>query len=678
MKRSIPQIPGSVLPHLLSRFLKIQVVHLIRRTPHLLIPAFLIFCAPHPAGAQAPLEMPTEIPPLVTLQLESGVRYAPEGEWDGLIIIPVGDEVWDRLYLIHQSRYQVVAILSGGLPQPGQSIQEIDPFLSDPAGPPLIRDFPSPIAPKEGWPIQLDEGCRGPVAPVDLGSYGGLAASTPGGWVHLFDAAGRSQPGWPVYLEGGAPTGPAVGDLDGDGDNEIVVGCRDGSIHALTLSGRELTGWPVRLPNEAPDPALAAILTVADLDGDGLPEVISATRGGTLAVWTCHGQLYSPLWPQQIPPKASPPNAPYLFASAATGDLDGDGRLEIIIPSNTCQVWAWHDDGRLLNGWPVSIPGPSRAGYSSPVIGLRSDTGRPTIYLGTDLGYDSRPRILALSGTGRFLDGWPVDSPERIYAAPALADLTGDGHPEVIVATIGGNGYLLALDGLTGMALPGWPAMIDGVSFNSSPIVVDVTGDGEPEILAAGLEAGFDTRVLIPAVDREGRMVSGWPIILDSEEIVDSSPLVVDLDRDGILELAFGTSEKGRIYLWELPTADNPGNAPWPMMQGDAGRTGMPLEPTSRKPKELQPRKPFDAKATPNPLTTIAFTLTADGRVVLAILNLKGEMVRHLLDHTLPPGIYQIIWDGRDDRGRLQQAGAYFYSLQTGPSAATRQLLLLE
>jgi hypothetical protein len=230
--------------------------------------------------------------------------------------------------------------------------------------------------------------------------------------------------------------------------------------------------------------------------------------------------------------------------------------------------------------------------------------------------------------------------------------------------------------------MDGWPAHVTDVSFNSSPIVADVDADGSPDVVAAGLEAGLWPRVHVVALDSGGRLVSGWPILLETEEIITSSPVIVDLDGDGLLELVLGTEGDGRVFVWNLPTADQPSAVPWPMDQADRGRTGRWRPAGTGGAASL--RTPAPAGARPevvdpdDPLLTISFDLRRQEDVRLTILDVMGSTTRVLLDYELPPGRYKIVWDGRDDRNRIMPPGIYFYHLNIGPSSSSHQMLLLK
>jgi hypothetical protein len=79
-----------------------------------------------------------------------------------------------------------------------------------------------------------------------------------------------------------------------------------------------------------------------------------------------------------------------------------------------------------------------------------------------------------------------------------------------------------------------------------------------------------------------------------------------------------------------------------------------------------------------NPETTIHFELPASQEVELAIYNIKGQIVRTLLNDHLTAGSHHIVWNGRDDRGNSLSSGIYFYSLKSAQKTKTNKMLLLK
>ena len=81
-----------------------------------------------------------------------------------------------------------------------------------------------------------------------------------------------------------------------------------------------------------------------------------------------------------------------------------------------------------------------------------------------------------------------------------------------------------------------------------------------------------------------------------------------------------------------------------------------------------------------NPSTTIDFTFPSSGgteHTKLIVYSLRGKLVRTLVDEDIPPGSYEVVWDGLDDRGVRVSSGVYFYTLTRGELNTTRKMLVI-
>ena len=86
-----------------------------------------------------------------------------------------------------------------------------------------------------------------------------------------------------------------------------------------------------------------------------------------------------------------------------------------------------------------------------------------------------------------------------------------------------------------------------------------------------------------------------------------------------------------------------------------------------------------------NPSTNITFTVYGSQFTVhtpihttLKIYNIRGELVRTLLDEVKPPGVYSVIWDGKNQKGDEVSSGIYFYQLKAKDHSEVRKMILLK
>ncbi|MFH1844160.1 MAG: FlgD immunoglobulin-like domain containing protein [bacterium] len=79
-----------------------------------------------------------------------------------------------------------------------------------------------------------------------------------------------------------------------------------------------------------------------------------------------------------------------------------------------------------------------------------------------------------------------------------------------------------------------------------------------------------------------------------------------------------------------------------------------------------------------NPATNLEFTLPNDGQVKLAVYDLRGRLVRRLLDEIRTVGTHTVSWNGRDDTGASVAAGTYVFRLQAGDREVTTKGSLLK
>jgi predicted outer membrane repeat protein len=80
-----------------------------------------------------------------------------------------------------------------------------------------------------------------------------------------------------------------------------------------------------------------------------------------------------------------------------------------------------------------------------------------------------------------------------------------------------------------------------------------------------------------------------------------------------------------------------------------------------------------------NPMTTISFEIPSACAVDLAVFDVRGRLVKRILDgETLPAGGHEVNWAGEDHRGRRVASGSYFFALRAGDDYEVRRGTLVK
>jgi hypothetical protein len=395
---------------------------------------------------------------------------------------------------------------------------------------------------------------------------------------------------------------PTAADFNGDGYKEIVVGGSDGILHVVSFDGftwSEVWSHQTNIdinaanpPNPNSDNNIRTSPAIADLDNDGHLDIVVTVggfvhtdfedrRNGGVLVYRYEGDspwdfaLIEPLsadgsrgWPQpridQIGagPGEGEPDGLWdgIPTSPAVGDIDGDGDLEVIVAGMDRRIHAWHHDGTVVDGWPISQWNGDplwRGGRSSPALGDIDGDGLPEIVVGTMSPYengqqDQNATLWALNGDSSIVPGFPIRTEQHIHSSPALGDIDGDRYLEIVVGV--GEGissgrenivYAWNHDG-TPLHVPGgqpWPRETSNTVL-APPALGDIDGDGEPEVVIG--EGGYDLTDdnKLYAWNADGSLVPGFPVLVPSPSPwatgslpLQYTPILADFDGDGTVEI---------------------------------------------------------------------------------------------------------------------------------------------
>jgi hypothetical protein len=560
--------------------------------------------------------------------------------------------------------------------------------------------------------IEIDEGIGGETAVAADPSRGGRFAvagkahPVAGGDDTLwFDAEWRSDPGYgvpetrlPAPLSQSSDfSSPVAGDLDGDGDLEVVYTTPfpESAIWRFDLE----TGAATLLADLSTSPAPVEPMLL-DIDGDGACEVFYSTGAAV------HGIRGDSARVDGFPVAVTTGS---LSLALSGGQVTGFTHGEIAVVHDD-GLWLLGPGGLMRTGFPVVEPvaGPYFAG--DPAIGDVDGDGAVEIVLPTTGG-------LAVIGPGGQHEAL-LTAGGTLPGDPSLADLDGDGDLEIAFDRADGTVHVIHHDGSS--FGPGWPYSLGSLARTSSIALADLAGDGRRDLVfstpdstvhvvdtdggavaqfAVPMKFGWRQSPVVadlgpagPAVARGGgdglmhvfrsqQEQDGWP--RDFGAPIYAAALATDLDGDGAVEMVVEADDG--LWVLDMGVAPGPVAMGWRMHGARPDRSNCADCPgySASSVEEAQlptaPRLLHQNAPNPfNPSTTIRFANPARGAVRLRVFDVSGRLVRTLVDEVREAGLHEATWDGRDQGGRAAASGVYLYRLDAGPISQMRSMVLMK
>lgn len=320
----------------------------------------------------------------------------------------------------------------------------------------------------------------------------------------------------------------AGGDLDGVSGAEVVACGADGKVHAFRSNGKPYWTTPQAVECFMP--------SIADMDGDGHPEVV--VEGGILDGRT--GAILAPL---------------KVVGPIIVSDLDGNGKLDVISASE-----AFNADGTQLVATGLIGEGKYRdsGDWKGPW---------PAV---ADFDGDGKPEVVAMDNANHALSVWRYDSASAAHfvtlrepidingtldvthcssgswgrthggGAPTIGDFNGDGIPDVAVA--GGVGYAV-FDGSKLISNPPVDPLLwalqtqDCSSASTGSSLFDFNGDGRAEVIYSDeqylrIYEGDNGQVLLQQCNTTGTLAE--------------NPIVADVDNDGQADIVVVSNDMSK------------------------------------------------------------------------------------------------------------------------------------
>ena len=460
--------------------------------------------------------------------------------------------------------------LHGGTPASASPFDDVARWVAQPAGADLHWSSPA-------------------IADVNNDGSNDVVVGGQNGLLYAYNADGSALPGWPARVEPVAGQGaavassPAVGDLDGDGSNEVAVGAGtvdqsyrnqnggvvifngNGSVRCRFRTNDKFNVWTEGGPDGFSEPVFNSP-AMGDVDGDGSKDVVFGSFDHFIRAIDRNCNVI-----------AAFDNQDTVWSAPAVADVDGDGQAEVFIGGDATRGGLQHDGGyfrRLdYNGSPTFaqpwVRLSSETFQSAPAIGTIN--GRAAVVTGAghdkciNLGRCSESnRVWAFDvGNGEDLPGWPQAMPSPIFlTGPALGDVNGDGSTDVVMGSKDGTIRAFRGDGSTI-----WSTALGDNDYVGSPVIADVNGSGTPEVVAAATPRSF----VLGGTNGQilSRFGAGQTGLAHK-----NAPAVGSLGRSwAVVTAGFDprTGNTGWVQAFDIP---NPTSAPWPLFRKNARRLG--------------------------------------------------------------------------------------------------------
>lgn len=309
------------------------------------------------------------------------------------------------------------------------------------------------------------------------------------------------------------PQSVAVADINGDGKPDIITGNLAGSLTIMTNDGKGNFALFLTIPEENP-----SAMICADINGDGKMDLICAEpHNDTLMILTNAGNGVFAI--SSTPTVGDSPH------NLIAVDVNNDGKLDLVTVNyigtsagGTLSVLTNDGTGNFVVASSPSITGI----YSIAAADVNEDGKIDLITAG--VGYIN---VLTNSGNGIFkLSSTPYSpgAPQAVVAA----DVNGDGHIDLITANaLGDTVGILTNDGKGHFVLASAPSVIGGPY---SLAVGDINGDGKPD-LVVGTRLGsiYTNGVTVLTNDGSGNFTIATKMFVDDPW----AEAIADLNADG-------------------------------------------------------------------------------------------------------------------------------------------------
>ncbi|MFH0949436.1 MAG: FG-GAP-like repeat-containing protein [Candidatus Aenigmatarchaeota archaeon] len=393
---------------------------------------------------------------------------------------------------------------------------------------------------------------------------------------------GTKMTGWPRSMGGYVGTTayhlspPSIADINHDGKKEIFVewpqapGYVDDEgnpmnycLYGWHYNGVPLEGFPLNCSEQFDYASYYIPPVISDINGDGSLEIILIIYGfdeklHKVFVWNNNGTLLEH-WPFVFN------QGNYYINDLASGDVDGDGKNDIIFQVNNFDYFILNANATILHQFSFEdLPG------RISLADLNNDNKSEIIMKGLAVAW-----VFDANGTllwKQYYRSWNVEG-------AAIGKIDTDNIPEIVFGSSTVNGYqgeTYIVHSNNGTLLNSWEIVPSDRDFKGNEqenLIADINMDGKNEIIANIWNNNNPSLAFseIHAWNADGSELYGFPKIVPGK--ANTAPAVDDIDSDGKLEL-ITLSFDDKIYVWDLNASYDQSQMEWPMYRHDEQHTG--------------------------------------------------------------------------------------------------------
>ena len=464
--------------------------------------------------------------------------------------------------------------------------------------------------------------------------------------LHGYNSFGEEISGFPFQSTDRVRSSPAVGDVDNDGQLEVVFGNSAGKLYIINHDGTQQLAYTILGFIEG-TPALV------DVDGDQDLEIAFTTTT------TSGGQLYV-IHHNGITMSGFPKELGSMWAGPAVHDIDNDGAYDVVCSTYDKEVYAVEVNGGAIKaGFPVVLEG--RLDVSPTIVDVDSD-GDYEIAVGSNDG-----ELYVLHHDGTIFTQY--DTGDDIRGGISVCDLNNDGQLDLLFG--GYDDKIHVWNPVANELLPGWPVDLE---FNilSEPLIADLDGDGQVEVLAARKTGK------VFAFESDGSLMNNFPISIDGS--IESTPAIEDIDNDGDLEIIIGST--AGLEVIDIKSGAELMDS-WSVYRGTMHRAGVYDASVMSVGSfdNIIPEKFYVSSNYPNPFnpsTDFYIDMPESGNLSVKIFDVSGRIVKELINTYVNKGRIKSRWSGKNEFDMMSPTGIYFLRVETLNNYHVQKLALVK